>query len=128
MANEATISVNMSYSRQINASAPEITDAINISPNSITIDITNEELVSHVQSIGTTEENLTLGDVTAPGYMVVHNLDATNFVELGYTATSFRNFVKVPPGGVALFALAQTVPQAKADTAACLIRYTIIST
>ncbi len=42
----------------------------------------SELRTSGVQSIGTTEESLVLGDVTSIGWVVIRNLDATNFVRI----------------------------------------------
>jgi len=58
--------------------------------------------------------------------MMVKNTDDTNFVEIGYDDTGFKNVVKILPGDAALFQLAQGTPQAKADTDACVIQYFIV--
>ena len=34
-------------------------------------------------SVGTSEENIALGDITTEGWVVMMNLDATNYVEWG---------------------------------------------
>jgi hypothetical protein len=79
-----------------------------------------------VIEIGTSAENLPLGDITTPGWCRVKNLDATNFVQIGHdVAASFEADVKVPAGKTVLFYMAQGTPQAKADTAACKIHLTI---
>ena len=76
-------------------------------------------------TVGTSEENIVFGDV-APGLVIIHNLDATNFVTFGQdNASTMQPCGEVGPGRVAVFELAtsQTLRMA-ADTAAvnCLIK------
>lgn len=71
-------------------------------------------------AIGTTEENVSFGDVT-PGLVFMQNLDGTNFVEFGKDdASTMKEIGKISAGGIALFELAtgETI-RMKADTAAC---------
>ena len=73
-----------------------------------------------VVNIGTSEENISFGDIT-PGYVYLQNLDATNYVEFGMDDSStIKKLGKLQPGGVALFELAasQTLRMI-ANTAAC---------
>jgi hypothetical protein len=73
-------------------------------------------------SIGTSEENIAFGDVT-PGWIVMQNLDATNFITYGADdASTMKTLGKLQPGGVACFELAAGVTiRALADTATCLV-------
>lgn len=41
-----------------------------------------------VIDIGTSEENIVLGDIVVPSLFIVQNLDATNYVTLGVSATT----------------------------------------
>ena len=54
-------------------------------PGSIQIDQTTARMFSSVVNVGTSEEVITLGDVSAPRVCVMQNLDATNYCEWGPT-------------------------------------------
>jgi hypothetical protein len=96
-------------------------------PTTLTLDVSGEDAIRATQSIGfAAAENIAKGEITTPGYMWVRNLDDTNFVDIGYDDTGFKNVVQLKAGEEALFRLAQATPQAKADTAAVRIEYIII--
>lgn len=74
--------------------------------------------------IGTSEEDVSFGDLTTPGWYIFRNLDATNFVDYGPKSGG----VMVPFGrllpnkGVGLgYLYPGAVVRMKADTAACWI-------
>lgn len=70
-------------------------------------------------TVGTSEEDINFGDVT-PGWVVLQNLDATNFVEYGADNSGMQKLGKLQPGGIACFEMASGVTlRMKADTAAC---------
>lgn len=71
-----------------------------------------------VQAVGTSIEALSLGDVATPGYCIMHNLDATNFVQVYPDATD-DPVIKLKAGEWALFRFASAAPYVKADTGAC---------
>ena len=73
-----------------------------------------------VREIGTTEETISLTDVSTPGYAIFRNLDSTNFVTIGPdSGGSMVDFLKLKPGEIAVLRLAPDVSiKAKADTAA----------
>lgn len=98
----------------------------NVTAHSEDHDVTGNEYIDHVQSIGTSAEAVTLGDVATYGFAVFKNLDATNYVEIGITdgAGDIHAFVKLMAGEEAQVWLA-AAPYAKANTAACLLNYTI---
>jgi hypothetical protein len=92
----------------------------------VKVDVSGTRFIENVQEIGTIEEALMLGDIAAPGYIMVENLDPTNFVELR-AASGVADMIKIPAGSVAgPFMLATATPYAIADTAACKIRYLLI--
>jgi hypothetical protein len=122
MAGELVISINFAFSKEVS----EIVRQISRNANGILIDITGDKYVSNVQEIGTSAEDLELGDITSPGYMLIHNLDNTNFIEVGYDDSGFKPTVKVPPGEWGVFALAQATPQGRANTAACDAEYIVV--
>jgi len=57
-----------------------------------------------------------------PGYVYVRNMDTTNYVEVGITASYT---IKLLAGDFALFPAAAAI-YAKANTAACNVEYIII--
>lgn len=78
-----------------------------------------KDVITGTQEIGTSEEALTVGDVSSLGLVVIKNLDETNFVEVGLTASYT---IKLLPGQACLFPPAGTL-YAKANTAACDVEY-----
>lgn len=81
--------------------------------------VVTRRIVRLIQSIGTTEEAMILGDVSGLGWCMIVNRDATNFVEVR-TGTSGTKFCKIPPLKFALFFFGSdvTAPFLIADTAA----------
>lgn len=77
-----------------------------------------------VLSIGTSEEDVSFGDVATPGIVVLHNLDATNYVEYGMSDTgTMKKLGKLIAGDKAMFRMAaSTTLRMKANTAACKVR------
>jgi len=94
----------------------------NHSSGSIAIDQATAKLVRNVQSIGTSEEALVLGDIVTPGCCVFVNLDDTNFVEIGVSGSMF---LKLKPGEQSLCRLTTVAPYAVADTANVELFYII---
>ena len=83
-----------------------------------------------VLSIGTTAEAVTFGDVATPGVIVLHNLDAANYIEFGPDdGGTMKNCGKVNAGEVERFRLASGVTlKLKANTAACKVRVLCLET
>lgn len=82
------------------------------------VSMTGNDLLSATQVIGTTAEAVSFGDITgAPGEVVIKNLDATNFIELGGDSglTVFKT--KLLPGRFTVFQPTSATLYAKADTA-----------
>ena len=89
------------------------------------ITVTGDAFNHDVQSIGTSEEVLAQGaDLGTPGYVLVINLDATNYVEIGSTTGVYD--IKLLAGEPALYRHNSATIYAKANTAACLVEYIII--
>lgn len=91
-------------------------------------DMTGTKYQDGVQTVGITEEALDLGDVGTPGYVLLINLDTTNFVSIR-PATGAANTIRLDPNfGLALFKLGSgaTAPFAIADTAACRVQYLLL--
>ena len=93
----------------------------------ISVDMTGDSYTRFIQSVGfAAEEALELGqDIGTPGYIMIRNLDATNFVSLR-RATGEGNCIKIRAGKFALFELAATAPFVIADTAAVRIEVLLI--
>ena len=122
MAGSISASISMSYSNTVDS----IIRAIAKNANGLTISTTGDKYISNTQEIATSAEAILLGDIGTPGYMIVHNLDDANFIEIGYDDTGFKPTIKLKSDEWAIFRLTQAVPQAQADTAACDMEYIII--
>lgn len=85
-------------------------------------------LIRNVQTIGTTEESLQLGDITTPGFAVFQNLDATNYVEIGsFVGGTFYPFMKLKKGEIGMCRVGVTAIYAKANTSPVNIFYIVYS-
>ena len=114
MANELTVSCSVRFSK----SGREADKAY----GGVQIDVSGTRVVSNMQTVGTSEEALVVGDVGTAGYMIVKNLDATNYVTLR-ASTGAADTVKLKAGEVAMYRLASSAPFAIANTAPCDIEY-----
>lgn len=87
------------------------------------IDMSGGGIVNNTQSIGTTAEALSLGDISgAPSQIALKNLDASNFVEIGGDSglTVFK--LRVNAGETLIFRATSGTIYAKADTAAVRVQ------
>lgn len=90
-----------------------------------TLDVSGDCFVHGTQSVGTSEEEITqLADLGTPGYMLIKNTDSTNYVEVGSTTGVYD--IKLLAGEIALYRHNSATVYAKANTAACLVEYTLI--
>jgi len=120
MANEITAKVYLSVSK---TGVPDITKQ----PAQFLITMTGTDLILATQSIGTSAENIIKGEITTPGMCLIHNLDATNYVEIGHdVSAAFEADIKIKAGEWCLFRMSQATPQAKANAAAVVIEYLMI--
>lgn len=118
MSDELRIRVIFSFSK----SGAKVSRSENIS-----VDVTGDAFTHEVQSVGTTEEALAQGaDLGTPGYILIKNLDATNYVEVGSTTGVYD--IKLLAGEIALYRHNSATIYAKANTAACLVEYALIET
>ena len=130
MANEITMSASMSYEDSVGGEA-------SMSMEDVIKSSTNKQIIEHIQSVGTSEEAIVLGEVSGQlGYAFFRNLDPTNFVELRFVTGSTK-CIRLDPdinadgkGGFAIFKFGSGVsaPYLIADTAACKVRYLLVST
>ncbi len=85
-----------------------------------------KSLLDHVQTIGTSEEAITLGDTGAGGFCYLENLDSANYVSIRQgTATTNMVRLKAGEAHVLRWDAATTAPYAIADTAAVRLRVVI---
>lgn len=66
-----------------------------------------------IQTVGTVEETLNVGDVSSVGLIVVINRDDTNYVQIGLTGSYTiklkpEQFCVLPPAASTLYAIANT--------------------
>lgn len=122
MAQELTVTASLSFAKG------------NVQANGLTksgqrFNVNGTKYIRGVQSIGfAAAEAIQLGEIAAPGWLLVQNNDATNFVELHTQAAAGVAFAKLQPGEFALLRLGSgvTAPAAKADTAAVEIEYMVV--
>lgn len=117
MADELTVAASLAFSKS--------SRNVSITIGGTTFDVAGDKYSKIIQAIGTSEEALALGDVGTPGWVLVKNLDATNYVSLR-PATGVADMIKMKPGEFALFRLAGAAPFAIADTTSCDIEIVII--
>lgn len=117
MANELTLSASLKFVKGS-------TDR-SFSKSGIQLDVSGTEFTNKSQTVGTSEEAIELGDVATPGYILIFNKDATNYVSVR-SGTGAANLVKIPPGGIALFHCEASAPYAIANTASVQIEYLLI--
>ena len=116
MADELKINLSVSFSKG---------GANFTKQKSINIDVSGDSYTSAVQNIGTTEEALTLvPDLTTPGYVILINLDSTNYVEVGSTTGVYD--LKLKPGELALYRHNSSTIYAKANTSAINLEYIVV--
>lgn len=118
MANELTLRVSLSFSKS-NAEVKR--------SKGITVDVTGDAFTHEVQSVGTSEEELAQGaDLGTLGYVLILNLDSTNYVEVGSTTGVYD--IKIQAGEFACYRHNSATVYAKANTSAVLCEYIIIET
>jgi hypothetical protein len=117
MANELSLSVRMRLAKGGLKKS--------FSSGSLSIDVAGTNVIDNVQNIGTSEEAVLLGEASTGGYVIAHNLDATNYVSLR-AATGTGNFLRINAGEIAVFRLEAAAPFAIANTAACNVRFIVI--
>lgn len=92
---------------------------------SLGISISGDSFVHGTQAIGTTEEQLAqIADLGDPGYVLLKNLDDTNYIEIGATTGVYS--IRLRSGEIALYRHNSATIYVKANTAECLLEYIII--
>jgi hypothetical protein len=91
----------------------------------LTFDMSGTDAAHHTQTVGTSAEALDIGDITACGFVLIVNRDATNYVTLRMGEAG-ADVVKLKAGEFALFRLAGNTPYAIADTESCVVEFWIL--
>lgn len=73
-------------------------------------------------SIGTSEESITFTDITTNGFVMLLNLDATNYVQWGFSTTVYGGRMKAGHLAGPFFMEPGATLFLKANTAACRVR------
>lgn len=111
MANEIAVSCSLS--------AVKGGASINVNGNR-TATMAGDQMITNVQTVGITAEAIQLGDVSTIGYVLLKNMDTTNFVEIALDSNvSTQKFAKLLAGDMALFPASTATMYAKADTSPC---------
>ena len=114
MADEIAITVRLAFSK----SGAKVSRTENIN-----VDVTGDAFSHEIQSIPTSNTALTEGAaVGTPGYYLIKNLDATNYVTVGLTGSYA---IKLLAGEVCLFRAAGAI-YALANTDTCLVEFVLI--
>jgi len=98
-----------------------------VSFGSVILDVSGSEYVTGTFTpSGTSAEAIPMGGVNSIGYILVRNLDATNYADL-HNGMSGTLTVRVGPGEIALFKMTTSgTPYITSNTAATAIEYTFI--
>ena len=116
MADELKLSLNISFRKG---------GAVAVTNHSLSVDVTGDAFTHSVQEIGTSEEALIQGtDVGTPGYLMIKNLDATNYVEIGSTTGVYD--IKMLAGEICCYRHNSATIYGLANTAACLVEFLLI--
>lgn len=116
MADEITIKIYMDNAL--------VTPSEQVNTNTLRYDMHGDALVRGVQNIGTTEEQINVGDIASLGFCYFKNMeppDAGNYVEVGTSTGVYQ--IKLRAGQVGLMPLNGTAVYAKANTAAVNLQY-----
>jgi hypothetical protein len=126
MASELNVSASLEYSKNGNEISKFETKTVNV---------TGTNFVQLNQSIGFDREEIIInggnafGDIGTAGYVLLKNLDATNYITLYMKAEdTWLPFAKLNAGEIALFRVANDVYDvwAQANAAACELEITMI--
>jgi hypothetical protein len=120
MANEITYTNTMKY----------VKNSVTIYTGSadLNITVTGDHFVHRTQEIGhAAAEALHVGEIGTVGLAWFRNMDDTNYVEVGYDDSGFKNLIKLKAGeSFGPVRLGQDAPYAQADTAAVDLEYILI--
>jgi len=116
MTNEISIQVAMSRADSVNTKNSHTFPAVLIQR-----DQTLKRHFDQVVSIGTTEENVTFGDISTNGFLIMYNIGA-NYVEWGTTTADYGGKMESGDSAGPFRLNAGKSLYMKANTAACDVR------
>ena len=119
MAKELKITITTEYQK-----GNSTTLSRTLGPKKITV--AGNPRAGNIVSVGTSEEVIPLGEVTAAAAMIVgKNLDDTNYIEIRDASGASNDVVQVKAGESFCFRFGSdvTTPYWIANTAACLVEY-----
>lgn len=97
-----------------------------LSKSGLRFDWSGSKVTKHIQTIGTTEEAIDLGEITTPGYFMAVNLDNTNYVEIRSGTGASNDIIRLDANnGLCLLRWGSDIsaPFAVANTAACNVMF-----
>jgi len=116
VANELSLIVNFDFSKGGAEVSKQLSKKITVAGDAFT---------HGIQEIGLVEEEIAQGvELGTPGYLLIKNLDTTNYVEIGSTTGVYD--IKLKALEFALYRHNSGTVYALADTAACLVEYCLI--
>lgn len=92
MANEIKVSIGVNYA---NGNLKD-----NFAQETVQVTQTNQEFTGPVVVVGTSEEDLALPDITTNGFVLLRNLDSTNYVTYGPNDTTMTAFGRLKAGEI----------------------------
>jgi hypothetical protein len=98
---------------------------VSLDLGTLEFDVSGDKYVHAVQTVGTSEEAIGIGDLGTLGFAVFVNRDDTNFCEIR-PGTGTADLIKLKPGEFALFRFTMNTPYIIADTDSVLVEYVII--
>ena len=120
MANELELTATLKYNKG------GVTEEVSVSSK---LDVSGDLVTQTVQDIGLSVEVIDLASMTAPGVIIVENLDATNYVQMRRTTTD-DHIIKIRPksfaGPLELADTTGAAPALQAIGGSCKVRITII--
>jgi hypothetical protein len=107
MANEISISLSLSVSKN---------GATASASNAIQITMSGNNFINNVQTVGTSNEAILVGDVAGGGFVYCKNTDATNYIEISLDNAQAQVVAKLLPGEFCIFKPETDTLYAKANT------------
>ena len=121
MANELTLSASIKFTKGTGDALMNVSKSY-----SDLVDVAGTEYYENIQSVGTSSEALLVSDIGTQGFVLLRNLDTTNFVNVSTDNSAHANpCVKMKAGEIALFR-ANSALYLKADTAACRVAFLVV--
>lgn len=123
MAQTITVNVNASVSGGTTGVPP-----FSLSPAALSaVTLSGTGSAMGLQIVGTSAENLAVGDVdlTSGGHLIIRNVDATNYVQLGRDNTGFVATARLRVGDPYQYFFIEPgiTPQMKANTSPCKVEF-----